>query len=99
VDTERDYTAEDLKRGKFSNIIEETKAGTFLSRCSFAPSQGKVTCDRYKVDRVEVDPVVKLKKFYVFRSQFNPQIFTNLTFIEDNGRGTIAFGKCELTAP
>ncbi|NVJ08308.1 hypothetical protein HUW63_24100 [Myxococcus sp. AM001] len=32
-------------------------------------------------------------------AQFNLQVFRNLDFIEDHGRGGISFGKCELTAP
>ncbi|NVI98290.1 hypothetical protein HV824_09155 [Myxococcus sp. AM009] len=94
-----EYTAAELEKLKFHNLIEETAKGTFISRCGFSLIAGQVTCDRYKVDRVEVDPFVKIKKFYIFRSQFNLQVFRNLDFIEDHGRGGISFGKCELTAP
>ncbi|MFY0570608.1 hypothetical protein ACN28E_43210 [Archangium lansingense] len=96
---EQEVTTADLKKFKFSNLVEETEEGTFVSRCSFAPSEGRVTCDRYKVDRVEIDPNVKIKKLYLFRSQFNLQLFPNLNFIEDNGRGSISFGQCQITAP
>ena len=65
----------------------------------FAMSAGKITCDSYDVDRVEVDPVVRIKKFYVFGSQFDVQLFPDLTFVENNGRGGIAFGRCTLLAP
>jgi hypothetical protein len=99
VDFKYEYPAAQLKKLKFSNLVEETEVGTFVSRCSFVPSQGEVTCDRYKVDRVEVDPVVKIKKLYVFLSQFNLQIFPNLAFIEDNGRGSISYGRCQIIAP
>lgn len=61
--------------------------------------KNEITCDRYPVDRVDIDPHVKIKKMYVFRSQFNVQIFPDLSFIEDMGRGIISFGTCELTAP
>lgn len=105
VHAEGEYTAAELKKGMFSNLVTETKEGTFVSRCSFSPSQGRVTCDRYKADRVEVsslirnDTVTHIKKFYFFQSQFNLQLFPDLTFIEDNGRGSISFGRCQLTAP
>ncbi|WNG34168.1 hypothetical protein F0U61_11435 [Archangium violaceum] len=94
-----EYTAAQLKKFKFSNLVEETEEGSFVSRCSFAPSKGEVTCDRYKVDRVDVDPSVKIKKLYVFRSQFNLQIFPSLDFIEDNGRGSVSYGRCQIIAP
>jgi hypothetical protein len=42
---------------------------------------------------------VKIKKIYLFASQFSVQIFPDLKFIEDMGRGIISFGTCELTAP
>lgn len=96
---EQEVTADELAKWKPYNLIEETAEGSFVSRCAWSQIQQKVTCDRYKADRVEMDPVVKIKKFYFFRSQFNLQVFTNLNFVEDNGRGIISFGKCELTAP
>jgi hypothetical protein len=99
VHHEGEYTAAELEKGKFSNLIEETKEGSFVSRCSFEATQGRVTCDHYKADRVEVATGVKIKKFYFFSSQFNLQVFPNLTFIEDNGRGSISFGRCQLIAP
>jgi len=35
-----------------------------------------------------------IAKYYYFDGQFDVQIFPNLSFIENNGRGDIAFGKC-----
>lgn len=98
-DSERMYTAEQLKQGQFSTRVEETKTQTFVSRCSYASTEGKVTCDRYLVDKVEVDVAQGIKKLYVFRSQYNLQIFSGLTFVEDNGRGTISYGKCRMVVP
>lgn len=97
VDTE--YSESELSNGKFSVIIEEHGFGTFLSRCSFVQSESKVTCDRYEVDKVVVDNNVKIKKYYVFDSHFDVQLFSDLTFIENNGRGGLAFGSCKVTAP
>lgn len=99
VDFNHEYTAAQLKKGQFSNLIEESTEGAFVSRCSFSSIEGKVTCDRYKMDRVDLDPNVKIKKFYNFRSQFSLQVFPKLAFVEDNGRGSISFGRCQLTAP
>lgn len=101
VDSERVYSSEQLRRGQFSVRIVESSDGSILSRCSFAPSQGqgKVRCDRYAVDRVEFDENVKIKKYYVFRSQFDVQLFPDLFFVENNGRGGVGFGICKVTAP
>ena len=90
------YTPEQLKRGQFSTRLEEKPEGFFLSRCSLSLIAGKVTCDRHKIDRVEFDQELKIKKFYVFRSQFNFQVFPDLSSLEDNGRGGVQYGGCEL---
>lgn len=74
--------------------IEETRTGAYLSRCSYALSVARVTCDRYEVDKVVLDDVAQIKKYYVFRSQFDVQLFANQSFIENNGRGGIAYGTC-----
>ncbi len=43
--------------------------------------------------------IIHIKKYYVFKGQFDVQLYPDLTFIENNGRGDIAYGKCELTSP
>lgn len=91
-----DYSQEQLDKGQFGTRVEEEGDVAYLSRCSFSPSAGEITCDRYQVDRIERDGI---KKYYHFRSQFNFQIFQNLKSIEDDGRGGIQFGKCEIVAP
>lgn len=88
---------EEVEKYKFKITIKEGVKVT-LERCSFAPSQNAVTCDYYEPDRVEFTNTqyVKIKKFYVTRSQYDVQIFENLTFVENNGRGSIASGKCTI---
>lgn len=88
---------EEVEKYKFKITIKEG-ANVTLERCSFAPSQNAVTCDNYEPDRVEFTNTqyVKIKKFYVTRSQYDVQIFENLTFVENNGRGSIGFGKCTI---
>ncbi len=77
------------KYSPYTKIVAST-----ISRCS-KDSKGKNSCDDYKVDKLEHDKNVNIKKFYYFRGQFNVQIFSDLTFVEDNGRGSIYFGKCD----
>ena len=96
---ENTYTPEMMKKYQYATKVEESNGEAFLSRCSYSASAGKITCDRYKVDRIEFDSNVKIKKYYVFNSQFNFQIFANLNSLEDNGRGGIQFGKCKIVSP
>ncbi len=85
----------DLYKSKLT--IKESPKLT-IDRCSFAPSQNAVTCDILELDRVEFTNTqfVKIKKFYLTKSQYDVQIFENLTFVENNGRGSIASGKCTV---
>ncbi len=99
IDSEREYSAEQIKQFQLANRVEEAGGQAWVSRCSLAPSAGKVTCDRLKMDHVVVDPNVKIKKFYLFSSQFDLQLYPGLTYIENNGRGGISYGKCTLVVP
>jgi hypothetical protein len=99
IDSENTYTSHQIEKGQFSVKIEESSAGAFASRCSFSPSANKVTCDRYQVDKVVFDEKVKIKKYYVFQSQYDVQLFSDLSFVENNGRGGVAYGKCRVVAP
>jgi hypothetical protein len=99
VESEATYTAHQIEKGQFSVKVEESGGGTFVSRCSLSQSANKVTCDRYQVDKVVFDENVKIKKYYVFRSQYDVQLFSDLSFVENNGRGGIAYGKCRVVAP
>jgi hypothetical protein len=94
VDTENDYSQDMLKKYRYSTRLEVGPSGAFISRCSFSPGQKKVTCDRYQVDKIEIDPFIGVRKYYVFRNQFDFQFFQDLTSVENNGRGAIEFGKC-----
>jgi hypothetical protein len=94
-----EYKPDYIEKAQFSTRLEELPEGAFLSRCSFSPIAERMTCDRYKVDRVEFDRRVGIKKFYVFRSQFDFQLFPNLSSLENNGRGGVQYGKCKLAKP
>jgi len=99
VESEATYTAHQIEQGQFSVKVEESGGGAFVSRCSFSPSANKVTCDRYQADKIVFDENEKIKKYYIFRSQFDVQLFSDLSFVENNGRGGIAYGKCRVAAP
>lgn len=78
-------------------IEDDTKA--FVQRCSLNPFVGRVECDRYEADHVAKDAFINFKKFYFFRSQFDVQLLSDLSFIENNGRGGVAYGQCKLINP
>lgn len=94
-DTGREYTTEYIEKSKFSVRLEEKDMEAIISRCSFLFSAAQVTCDRYTVDKITFDENIKAKKFYLFASQFDFQIFSDASFIENNGRGGIAYGQCK----
>lgn len=98
-DIARQYSKDDINKGAFSVKIKDEQTSALISRCSFSISADKITCDEYEVDKIVYDKNAKIKKFYVFRSQFDIQIFSDLTFVENNGRGGIGFGSCEITSP
>ncbi len=52
LNSEHEYTSEEITKGQFSVLIEDSGLTSYLSRCSFAGSAGKVACDRYEVDEV-----------------------------------------------
>lgn len=106
ISQEYEYNKQELANGKFSVVIKENKNKAYLSRCSHSYAEDKVTCDHYSVDKIVSDDIHTtkgdinhIKKFYVFRGQFDVQLYPDLSFIENNGRGDISFGKCLLTSP
>lgn len=100
LDRERTYSAQDLERDRPRVLIDLSGETAFLSRCGVSMINGGVeTCDKYKADYVASDANVDVSKFYVFESQFNVQLFSDGSFIEDNGRGTISFGACKKLVP
>ncbi|MEQ1782257.1 MAG: hypothetical protein ABMA14_12910 [Hyphomonadaceae bacterium] len=95
LDFERIYTADELLRGQFRvEVVMIGETDVKLRRCSFAASVGKVTCDEYVPDHIAQDPFTGVIKFYHYTSHFDVQVFKDGRFVENNGRGSIAFGTC-----
>jgi len=108
VNSEIEYSEEKIKKYKYANKLEDMGDKAFISRCSFTLNAKKVTCDRYEVDHIERSPIWNMetkkddkfiKKYYYFYGQLDFQLFPDLSFVENNGRGGIAFGKCQVTSP
>lgn len=96
---EHTYTAANLRKWKWSVKIKDYGDTAIISRCSFSNSANTVTCDDYPADFVYQDPYIGVKKYYYFRAHFDVQLFSDLSFIENNGRGTIGRGTCRLVRP
>ena len=92
----QDYTYDSAYFRKYKPGVFIRDAGTtvLLSRCSVEISSGDYTCDHYEADFVEHDNRVNITKYYYLRGQFDVQVFADNSFVENNGRGTIAFGRC-----
>ena len=98
------YTPEHLKRFQFGVVIEfdehldDGYKNAVISRCGYSYSADMVTCDKYDIDFADkhflTNKIHYILKFYHFSSHFDVQLFSNNTFIENNGRGSIASGKC-----
>jgi len=115
------HTKEEIEKWKFAVKLEESRGEAFISRCSFSYGEKKVTCDRYKVDKIiesqrikfkelspnknefpfniEIEGFEIIKKYYYFRGQYDFQLFPNMFSVENNGRGGIQYGKCEVVSP
>lgn len=87
------YDAAHLQKYKPGLFIRDAGTTVLLSRCSVEFS-GDYTCDHYEADFVEHDGRANITKYYYLRSQFDVQVFADKSFVENNGRGTIAFGQC-----
>lgn len=94
IGSENIVSESELKKWKFSIKIHDIPKPE-LERCSFDTSKNRVTCDKYSVDRVEFDRYVNIKKFYHYSSQFDVQLYPDMRFVENNGRGGISYGICE----
>jgi hypothetical protein len=97
-DSEHIYTKKQIQKNRFLLKIQEKGKKAILSRCSYANSENKVTCDSYEADQIVFDENMKIKKYYVFRSHFDVQLFNDLSFVENNGRGGISYGSCRIVS-
>ena len=90
--TDGPYTAEQLQKWTPTVRVSHIGNSATISRCSFTTSAGAVTCDDYQADFIHKDRYGGHTKYYYYRGQLDVQIFSDLNFIENNGRGSVAFG-------
>ena len=92
LDRQTEYDRASIDDMQWSVIIRhhDNEYAT-VSRCDT-----RAPCDEYRVEHYEFTEGVNISKYYYFQGQFDVQVFGNGRFIENNGRGTIAFGQCEV---
>ena len=90
LERELEYSRDRIDEMRWSLIIQHhDEEYATISRCdALAP------CDENRIDHFEFDRFVNASKYYFFRGQYDVQVFTDGRFIENNGRGTLAFGRC-----
>lgn len=84
-----------VKHKPFTKVFE-SNGSIKIQRCSIPFGEDTHTCDTYDSDRFERDTNVNIQKFYVFKSQYDIQIFSDLSYIDNNGRGGFLIGKCKV---
>ena len=85
-----EFEASYIEEQRFGLIIEWHGDTARISRCDRS-----APCDAYAIDHIAyTGGIMDITKFYYFRGQFDVQLFSNLRFIENNGRGGIAWGQC-----
>lgn len=90
LDRQTEYSRNRIDEMRWSVIIRHhDEEYATVARCD-----SKAPCVEYRVDHFEFTRNVNVSKYYYFRGQFDIQIFGDGSFIENNGRGIIAFGKC-----
>jgi hypothetical protein len=108
VDSSGEWSKERIDKWVPSAIIKHYGRSSLkpstISRCSYSQIEGKITCDTYPIDHYETTAVANasmfIDKFYYYRGQVDVQIYLNTgekvsEYIENNGRGTIYWGKCK----
>ncbi len=94
VDPNGPWSASRVEASQSYVLLDDSADGAArISRCSYARSQGRVTCDTLLVDHVVTDAFGGTK-YYDFDSLFDLQIIPGGSFVENNGRESIALGQC-----
>ena len=80
------YTRQELAEGQLSVLIEERSDAVYVSGCSYVPSAQRVTCDLYQIDQMFLDRNISVRKYRLFRSQFDLRYSVTLFGEEQRSR-------------
>lgn len=95
VSKEKQYKKEEIDKYSPVISIQEDDKYTIISRCSFFEMYKRNACYSYIVDTIVVNDKRKMRKYYIYKTQYDIQIFNDKRFVENNGMGLINFGECE----
>lgn len=111
VDSSGEWSNDKINKYRPYTVIKNLgsaseKTGT-LFQCSFSQNDIRINCDTYPIDYHEITPLPGtmsfIDKFYHFHGQFDVQLFRDadgkISYIENNGRGTIYRGMCITLEP
>lgn len=91
------YSQANLRKYSPSVKIQMTGKKYYVSRCSYETVANTITCEKHKMDKAVLDKYSSIIKFYHFESQFDVQLFSDKSFIENNGRTSVSYGNCIVT--
>ena len=91
------YSKANLQKYNPSIKIEFSGDKYYVSRCSYETIANKITCNKHKMDKAVIDNFTSYIKLYHFSSQFDVQLFTDKSFVENNGRSSVSYGTCKVT--
>ena len=92
TDSDSDFVR---KHKPYTKVIEGSRI--VVQRCSLPLLPTSAPCDTYEVDKIEYDSNVQIRKYYIFKSQYDIQIFSDMTYVENNGRGGLLIGSCKIS--
>jgi hypothetical protein len=90
------YSQANLQKYNPSVKIKFAGDKYYVSRCSYKTIANKITCDKIKMDKAVVDNYTSYIKLYHFSSQFDVQLFSDKSFVENNGRTSVSYGTCKV---
>jgi len=87
--------AEYLARTQPVLRLEDSTSGVVVTRCARDPASKEMRCRRIEIDWVFVNDSTGSRKFYRFADGYDLQLSSDLTFVENDGRGVVYHGRCK----
>lgn len=101
IHVKHNTATKDLKRNMYSLFILETdnpkvKNQYTLYKCFYKKPTNKKRCEDIPISKVSLLDGSQIKKYYNLDMQYDLQVFKDLSFIENNGKGVISVGMCKI---
>ena len=89
------YSSQEIRSAELQIIVRDSGKKASLGRCSFSSSEGRVACKFSNVDKIVRDDQTGMSKFSSYRAKFDVELYSDGSFLERDGQGSIAYGKCQ----